>query len=146
MAPALLLCVAAGIVVGAWISVALLRGVIRRRVESRARAWRDQVSADLERQAVAQSEAVLRGRLTEQLVPLTAHFPFEPADARFLGSPVDFVVFDGYADAVAGRADRLEAIVFVDVKTGNARLSTVQRRIRDCVEAGRVRYVEIEAR
>jgi predicted Holliday junction resolvase-like endonuclease len=96
-------------------------------------------------QAVAHSESVLRGRIGEQLAPMLDAFAYRPSDARFIGSPVDFIVFDGLADVAAGRADRLRRIVLLDVKTGGARLSAIQRRVRDCVGAGSVETYRFEA-
>ena len=74
----------------------------------------------------------------EQLVPYLPDFPFNPKDARFLGSPVDFVVFDGLSD---GGGD-VRRIVFVEVKTGDAELSTRERRVRDAVRGGQVQWLE----
>ena len=31
---------------------------------------------------------------SEQMAPLLPEFPFASADARFIGNPIDFVVFD----------------------------------------------------
>jgi predicted Holliday junction resolvase-like endonuclease len=88
--------------------------------------------------AVRRSQAAVSGKTTEQLVPFHPDFPFDPKDARFLGSPIDLVVFDGLA------ADELREIVFVEVKTGPAaNLSRRERRIRDAIEEGRVRFREI---
>lgn len=92
-------------------------------------------AAELRSQALAQSRAVLRGQVAEQIAPLLGEFPFDPADARFLGHPIDFVVFDG----LASEEDELE-VVLVEVKTGNARLTKREAAIRDAVEAGRVRF------
>jgi len=41
-------------------------------------------------------------------------FNYNPTDARFLGSPVDFVVFNGLS------GDSPEEVVFLEVKTGKA--------------------------
>ncbi len=84
--------------------------------------------------AVALSRATVFGQVAEQLVPLLPDFPHDLEDARFLGAPIDYVVFDGYA-----ANDEVE-IVFVEVKTGNAKLSRGERRVRDAVRAGRVRF------
>ena len=84
--------------------------------------------------AVMLSKATVFGQVAEQLVPLLPDFPYDLEDARFLGAPVDYIVFDGYA---AG--DDVD-IVFVEVKTGNAKLSRGERRIRDAVREGRVRF------
>lgn len=84
--------------------------------------------------AVTLSRATLFGKVAEQLVPLLPEFPYDLEDARFLGAPIDYVVFDGYSSN-----DDVE-IVFVEVKTGNAKLSRGERRIRDAVREGRVRF------
>lgn len=87
------------------------------------------------KEAIAHSRSTLYGQLSEQLVPLLPDFDYALEDARFLGAPVDYIVFDGYSD---GEAE--VSVVFVEVKTGNAKLSRGERRIRDAVRAGRVRF------
>ena len=88
------------------------------------------------RRFLRQSRAVTTGKVTEQLAPHLPGFPLNPRDARFLGSPVDFVVFDGL-DAGAVRR-----VVFVEVKTGGAALSGRERLVRDAVRERRVEWVE----
>jgi predicted Holliday junction resolvase-like endonuclease len=91
--------------------------------------------------SVARSRATLKGHMAEQMAPLLQGFPFLPAEARFLGDPVDYVVFRGYTavkDTGQG-ADEVE-IVIVDIKQGGAQLSTAQRAIARAAEAGRVRF------
>jgi predicted Holliday junction resolvase-like endonuclease len=109
--------------------------------------WSETWRAAEERRIVAEarqrSEAVLTGKLGEQFAPFWIDFPFAPGDVRFLGSPIDFVAFDGASDVRLGRAAELRRIVFVDIKTGDARLTPVQRRIKECVEAKRVRFQDI---
>jgi predicted Holliday junction resolvase-like endonuclease len=91
---------------------------------------------EIRRMAAARSRSVLTGQFSEQLAPFLPDFPYSPTEARFLGRPVDFVVFRG----LDGR-DPTE-IVFVEVKSGNASLSTAERRLREAVESGRVRWEE----
>jgi predicted Holliday junction resolvase-like endonuclease len=88
------------------------------------------------RDAVRRSAAVTAGKVFEQLVPWLPDFAFDPRDARFLGSPVDFVVFDGLSTGEVRR------VVFVEVKTASASLSTRERRVRDAILNGRVEWVE----
>lgn len=129
-----------GLVLGVCCCLALLRGRLIRRARDLAERWRDAALSEQTAESLSRSRAVLRGQLVEHLAPIfeVPTFP-DPSDARFLGRPVDFIVFDGYSEVRAGRADRLREIVFVDVKTGAGRLSPVERSIRDCVEGGRVR-------
>jgi len=99
------------------------------------REWALEQEARIRRDAVGRSEAAVRGRVTEHLLPFFPGFPYDPRDARFLGSPVDFVVFSGLSQG------SLEEIVFVEVKSGkSASLSTRERMVRDCVEKRQVSY------
>jgi predicted Holliday junction resolvase-like endonuclease len=50
---------------------------------------------------------------------------------------VDLIVFDGLAD------DQVRRVVLVEVKTGNAGLTSRERLVRDAVRAGRVEWVEL---
>src|SRR6478752_6516945 len=86
-----------------------------------------------------QSRAIVRGQIYEQLVPYLPGFRFNPKDAQFLGRPVDFVVFDGLDDG------DLRRIVFVEVKTGAAKLTTRERLVRDAIRDGHVEWAEIRA-
>lgn len=86
--------------------------------------------------AVRRSSAVVSGKVTEHLAPYMAAFPYDPKDARFLGTPVDLIVFDGMSE------DSLREIVFLEIKSGSATLSTRERRIRDAVMARRVAWKE----
>jgi len=99
--------------------------------------WKARYTRALRRDAVARSEAVTTGKVSEQLLPFLPGFPFNPKDARFLGSPVDLIVFDGLAD------EDVQRVVLVEVKTGNARLTTRERLIRDAVRAGHVEWLEL---
>ncbi len=94
-------------------------------------------TARIRKDALTKSRAVLKGRIGEQMAPLLAAFPFEPADARFIGSPIDYIVFDGY------RNNNPTEIVLLDVKTGNAQLSSIERKIQRLVNAKRVRWMTI---
>lgn len=87
--------------------------------------------------AVQRSQAVTAGKVHEQLIPYLPVFPYNPKDVRFLGSPVDLVVFDGLAEG------RVRRIVFVEVKTGGAGLTGRERMVREAVREGAVEWVEL---
>jgi len=76
------------------------------------------------------------------MAPLMPEFGYNPADARFLGSPIDYIIFDGYSEAET--AGKIRKIVLMDVKTGNAKLSPVERTVRDAVASGRVEWETLE--
>ena len=88
------------------------------------------------RDSVDKSRSVVSGKVQEHLAPLFPAFlsQFNPKDARFLGTPLDFIVFDGLDEGDVRR------IVFVEVKTGKAGLLPRERRCRAAIEAGQVEY------
>lgn len=92
-------------------------------------------------QSTAQSRAVLKGKMAEQMAPLLPGFGYWPADARFLGDPIDYVIFNGYSTCQdgTGEDEDLEVVV-LDIKQGKSSLTAGQRQIARAVEAGRVRF------
>ena len=84
------------------------------------------------------SRVTLRGRFAEQLAPYFADFAHDPTEARFLGSPIDFVVFEGMAEGDP------RAIVFVEVKSGRAQLDRGQRQLRKLIERVGSKQVRFE--
>lgn len=101
--------------------------------------WKATYTRAIRRDAIGRSHATIAGQVHEQLLPVLPDFPFNPKDARFLGSPVDLVIFDGLD------AGQLERIVFIEVKTGGGGLSKRERQLRDVVKAGRVSWQEMRA-
>ncbi len=99
--------------------------------------WKLRYSAAIRENAVQRSLAVTAGKVHEQLVPYLPEFGFNPKDARFLGSPVDLVVFDGLA------AGEVRRVVFLEVKTGGAALTTRERQVRDVIDAREVVWAEL---
>src|SRR5437879_10207115 len=87
--------------------------------------WKFRYTASIREDAVQRSLAVTAGKVHEQLVPYLPEFGFNPKDARFLGSPVDLVIFDGLA------AGNVRRVVFLEVKTGGAALTTRGRQVRE---------------
>jgi len=89
------------------------------------------------KEALKKSRAVLGGNAAEQVAPFLPNFPCNPADARFVGKPVDFIAFPG-----AASDEPIKEILLIEVKTGGSQLSSREKEIRSCVEEGRVRYIE----
>jgi predicted Holliday junction resolvase-like endonuclease len=93
------------------------------------------------KRSVDQSRSTLKGQIAEQMAPVLPGFPYLPADARFLGEPIDYVVFNGRTNL--GNNDIGEhdvEIILLEVKHGQSKLTSVQRAIAEAVEAGRVRF------
>jgi len=98
--------------------------------------WRAKYTRAIRLDAVQRSQAVISGKAHEQLLPHLPGFSFNPRDVRFLGSPVDFVVFDGLAEG------RLTRVVFLEVKTGRGGLNGRERQLREAIQSRRVEWVE----
>ena len=75
------------------------------------------------------------GKVVEKIAPSLAGFPALTEECRALFEPIDYVVFQGLRKGV------VDSLQFVDVKSGNAKLTTRQKEIRDAVEDGKVRLV-----
>jgi predicted Holliday junction resolvase-like endonuclease len=99
--------------------------------------WKLRYSASIRSDAVLRSQAITAGKVHEQLLPYLPDFPYNPKDVRFLGSPTDLVVFDGLAEGLVRR------VVFLEVKTGGAGLTSRERSVRDAVEARQVEWLEV---
>lgn len=98
--------------------------------------WKQREEKNIRDDAIKKSQAVIMGKVTEHLVPFFPDFKYNPKDVRFLGTPVDFVVFDGLSDG-----DVLKKVTFLEVKTGkSAGLSSRERHIRNCIEKKNVYY------
>lgn len=100
-------------------------------------SWKAKYTRDIRRDSVSRSRATISGQVHEQLLPYLPNFPFDPKDVRFLGAPVDLIVFDGLS------AGKLERIVFVEVKTGGSQLTGRERQVRDMVLSRGVSWEEI---
>ena len=112
-------------------------------IEGRARndleRWRIECTKDIRKDSVNRSRSTLKGRISEQMAPFLPGFPFSPADARFIGNPIDFVVFDGYTSAKDDKGE-LISVVLVEVKKGKGKLTREETLIKKAVEDGRVSW------
>ncbi len=131
---------------GAIFLVLLSYYIIKRVLENRFNKWMEaerqaleQEKEKIRRAAIIQSRAVLGGKFVEQLAPYLHEFKYDPTEARFIGSPIDLIVFPGLATG-----DPKE-IVIMEIKTGkNCQLTPQQRKISQLVEEGMVRWELIQ--
>jgi predicted Holliday junction resolvase-like endonuclease len=96
-----------------------------------ARKWIMENEETIRKDTAKRTIAVNMGRMTEHLVPFSEEFKeFNSKDARFIGSPVDLIVFDGLTDK------RPEiTIYFIEVKTGNSAVTDTQRKVAQAIDA-----------
>jgi predicted Holliday junction resolvase-like endonuclease len=104
-----------------------------------AAEWEAHKLEDIVKARLKQSRAVLGGLVSEQIAPLLPGFPFDPGDCRFIGKPVDFLVFRGMNEK------EITEVIFLEVKSGAAKtLNDQEKRLRDAIRAGRVRWVQFD--
>lgn len=84
--------------------------------------------------AISKSRATLEGKIAENFVPHLPGWKYAPSDCKFMSAPIDYVVFSGL------HKDKVEEVVFVEVKQGNSSMTKRQRSVKKAIEEGRVRY------
>lgn len=84
--------------------------------------------------AIKRSRSSLEGAIFEQLVPHLPQWKYTPSDARFIGDPIDYVVFDGMS-----KGD-LKRILVVEVKKGKSSTSVTQNKIKKLIKEGKVEW------
>lgn len=115
-----------------------IRGQEREIALREAKQWMNESEASIRSDAIQRSQSVIIGKVTEHLVPYMPKFGFNPKDVRFVGSPIDLVIFDGMNE------ENIQNIIFVEVKTGaSASLTKRERQIRDAIEEHKVRWLEL---
>ena len=101
----------------------------------RDRYWESELTSH-RKDAVLRSRAVLSGQFSEQLAPFFPDFNFKPTECKFLGKPIDFIVFKGADDK------KIDEIVFVEVKSGKSKLSSTEKSLKETIEKGKISWEE----
>ena len=106
--------------------------------EDKLAVWKKQEAANIRKDALKKSTYVNTGFVAENFAPLMSEFHCK--DFRHLGDPIDYLVCVGSEEIRNGTQEALEEVLLLDIKTGKAQLNKIQRRIRDAVAEGRVRF------
>lgn len=77
------------------------------------------------------SSEVRLGQISENLAPFLKDFKYDPKKTHFMGMPIDYIIFEE------------DQIIFLEIKSGKAQLSTKQRHIRDLIKEGKVIWDEM---
>jgi predicted Holliday junction resolvase-like endonuclease len=73
---------------------------------------------------------VKHGKVAEQFLPFMEHYPYDKSKFRFIGNPVDGIQFED------------NKVIFIEFKTGQARLTSKQKSICELVNKGHVEFRE----
>jgi predicted Holliday junction resolvase-like endonuclease len=126
------------LLIGSILAAVLITYALYRFIDMRANLkleqWKNAHSTKIRREAISGSQAAVAGRVFERVAPYLPGFGYNPKDIRFLGDPVDFVVFDGLSEG------NLRNVVFVEVKTGEGDLNGNERRVKAAISERRVTW------
>lgn len=75
------------------------------------------------------SSEVRLGKIGESLAPFLNGWPWDPNNFRFIGNPIDGIQFTD------------DEIMFIEIKTGKARLTDSQKYIKDLISKKKVSFV-----
>lgn len=149
-----------GILAGVAVSWLALRRTALARAADRFEAWRATEGAAVRRRTTALARAATKDGVAAGSGGWDAgELGPAPADARFLGDPVAFVVFDGHTDVKDRALPALREVRFVSVpgpaplgRTGWAGpgcrpvADGVADCVPECVAAGRVEWATVRLR
>lgn len=118
------------------------REIATREAKSQLIKWKSERERSVRQGGIVRTPAVADGKLNGPLIPVLPNFHYNPKDTRFIGSPVDFVVFDGLNN---GDGNHICEIVFVEIKSRTSDLARSEKLVKDAINAGRVKWVEYSA-
>lgn len=92
--------------------------------------WRRSVKLLKDTKFAKSSLSSVYGKTTEQFMPFVSDFGYDPKNFRFIGTPVDGIVFNE------------DEIIFMEFKSSNSRFTQRQKTIKDIVDRKKVRFEE----
>jgi len=124
-----------------------IRNLMIKEMEISAEKKFMELKEKLRKEILDKSRAGIKGRIGEQIVPFIKQFKYNPSDARFIGSPIDYIIFNGYTELKDNKKGKSITVVFVEVKTGQkASLTYIQRKIKRAIEEKNVKWETIHLR
>ena len=98
--------------------------------------WENELMPGFRKEAILKSRSVLGGQFSEQLAPYLPDFAYLPTECRFIGKPIDFIVFKGMDEK------KIDEVVFVEIKSGKSKLNKHESNLKETIEKKRVKWVE----
>ena len=98
--------------------------------------WENELMPEHRKDAIMRSRSIIGGQFSEQLAPYLPDFQYLPTECRFMGKPIDFIVFKGMDEK------KIDEVVFVEVKSGNAKLTEHEKNLKETIDKKRVQWVE----
>lgn len=104
--------------------------------KAKLKEWIWKREDEIREDAVKRSKSVLMGKFLEHISPFFPNFKYNPTDMRFIGNPIDFIVFRGLSKG------KPKEIIFLEIKTGRNRLNKMETEIKMVVKNKKVRWEE----
>ncbi|MFH1294372.1 MAG: Holliday junction resolvase-like protein [Candidatus Aenigmatarchaeota archaeon] len=125
-----------GFLVMLFIGIVIGRKIVELQYKAKLQQWIGDAESSIRKDAIERSRVTLGGKMSEQLAPYFPDFKHDPTEVRFIGTPVDFIVFPGLSGSEP------KEIVFLEVKTGQSKLTARERKIKELVEQKKIRWEE----
>jgi len=74
------------------------------------------------------SSEIRLGKIGENMAPFFDSWPYDPNKFRFIGDPIDGIQFTE------------DAVIFIEIKTGHARLTASQKKVKTLIKEGSVKF------
>lgn len=89
--------------------------------------WKDKLQR-LKLEIADNQRAGIKGKVTEMFAPYLKDFPFKASECKFIGDPIDYVVFEGLDQR------DIKGIHFLDVKADSSELKKHQKQIKEIID------------
>jgi len=132
-----------GLAVGLVVAALLMRETARAQVDADLIRWRSQELYSVRREALDRSRPEVQRRVGSRIAGWTHSFPFRQEDSRFIGHPIDYLVFEGYSEVKARREDAITRVTFVRANSGGDDDPDAQL-VKECIAAGKVEWRTLE--
>lgn len=102
--------------------------------------WKLEEEEKIREDAIQRSASIILGKVSEQIAPLVffKNYGINLKDVRFIGSPIDFVVFKNLSE------NKPEKILFIEIKTKKSQLSEKEKMVKELVNKKKVDFLEID--
>jgi len=70
----------------------------------------------------------IKGKVAEAFAPFLEGFPFKPSECKFIGDPIDYLVFEGLDER------DVKGVHLLEVKNNKSKLSKHQKQIKDIID------------
>ncbi|MFH1425743.1 MAG: Holliday junction resolvase-like protein [archaeon] len=89
--------------------------------------WKNKLP-QFQKQTAEKQRSTIKGKLVEIFAPFLPNFPFKPSECKFIGDPIDYLVFEGLDER------DIKAIHLLEVKDSQSKLSKHQKQIKEIID------------